>query len=77
MEKVKLNLTQLPNKERGWCNISTLPYGQQVRSQLFLSGEDQNVFGHKLPGKLKKKKKKHPHNLLRSVLEGGAAEKKH
>ena len=51
--------------------------GQQLRSQLNLSGEDQDIYGHKLPEKSRKKKKKHPHNLIRSVLEGRAAEKKH
>ena len=74
---MKLKLIQLPSKKGGLLNILTLPYGQQVRSQLILLGEDQNVFGHKLPGKLKKKKKKHPHNLMQSLLEGRAAEKKY
>ena len=49
----------------------------RVGSQLILSGEDHNVYGHKLSGMLKKKMKKHPHNLMRSDLEGRAAEKKH
>ena len=50
---------------------------QQKRAQLVLSGEDDDVYAHKLPGKSKKKKKKHPHNLMRSVMEGRSAEKKH
>ena len=71
--EVKAN--SLPTKERGPCHILTLPYSQQIRSQLILSLEDHNVCGHKLPGKLKKKK--HPHNLMQSLLEGRAAEKKY
>ena len=35
------------------------------------------VLGHKLPGMSKKKKKKTPHNLMRSVNAGRSAEKKH
>ena len=54
-----------------------LPYGQQERSQLILSGDDHDVYGHKLPGMLINKKKKHPHNLMRTDLEGKSAEKKH
>ena len=50
---------------------------QRVKTQLFLSGQDDDVFAHKLPGKSKKKKKKHPHNLMKSVMEGRSAERKH
>ena len=49
-------LAQLPTKERGSCIILMLPYGQQVRSQLFLSGEDHDVYVYKLSRKLKNKK---------------------
>ena len=39
--------------------------------------DDDEVVGHKLPGKSNKKKKKNPHNLMRSVIAGRSAERKH
>ena len=53
--EVKSKLTQLPTKERGSRNFSTLPYVQQIRSLVILSREDHNMYGHKLLGKLKKR----------------------
>ena len=49
---------------------------QQLSVQMLVT-ETDDIVGHKLPGKSKKKKKKHPHNLMKSVAEGRAAEKKH
>ena len=49
---------------------------QQLKVQMVVS-ENDDVFGHKLPGKSKKKKKKHPHSLMAAVAVGRAAEKKH
>ena len=49
---------------------------QKLKVQLCID-DDDDVVGHKLPGKSKKKKNKHPHNLMKSVNEGRAAEKKH
>ena len=49
---------------------------QQLRAQMCVT-ETDDVFGYKLPGKSKKKKKKHPHDLMKSVAAGRAAEKKH
>ena len=39
--------------------------------------ETNEVFGHKLPGKSKKKKKNNPHNLMASVVAVRSAERKH
>ena len=50
---------------------------QQLKVQLCISSNDDDVFAHKLPGKSKKKKKKHPHNLMMSIHAGRAAERKH
>ena len=49
---------------------------RQLKVQLCVD-DDADVFAHKLPGKSKKKKTKHPHNLMKSVNEGRSAEKKH
>ena len=49
---------------------------QQLKAQLCVTETDE-VFGHKLPGMSKKKKKKHPHDLMKSVAAGRAAERKH
>ena len=46
------------------------------RVQLHISENDE-VFGHKLPGISKKKKKPHPHSLMAAVNAERAAEKKH
>ena len=49
----------------------------KLKVQLSLAENSDDVFAHKLPGKSKKKKKKHPHNLMMAVDAGRAAEKKH
>ena len=46
------------------------------KTQLIESRGEQ-IVAHKLPGKSKKIRKKHPHNLMDAVLAGRAAEKKH
>ena len=49
---------------------------QQPRMQMCVTDTD-DVFAHTLPGLSKKKKKKHPHDLMKSVKAGRAAERKH
>ena len=49
---------------------------QKKKVQMVVTDLDE-VLGHKLPGMSKKKKKKNPHNLMRSVNAGRSAEKKH
>ena len=49
---------------------------QQLRVQMLVNDKD-DVVEHKLPGKSKKKKKKHPHDLMLSVQAVRAAERKH
>ena len=44
--------------------------------QMLVNDKD-DVVGHGLPVKAKKKKKKHPHDLMLSVQAGRAAERKH
>ena len=48
---------------------------QHLRIQMCVT-ETDDVFGHKLPGLSKKKKKKHPHDLMKSVNAERAAERK-
>ena len=49
---------------------------QKKKIQMIVT-ETNEVFGHKLPGKSKKKKKNNPHNLMASVVAVRSAERKH